>query len=120
MGFDGTVWWRGEDGYEQARRDAAWNARKPDRFPYVIRQAAAPDDVVGAVRLAAERGLKVKARAGGHSWSASGIRSGMLVDLSTMTEVSFDADRGVASVQPGVKGRDLNGLLAEHNLFFPS
>ena len=37
-----------------------------------------------------------------------------------MTEVSFDADRGVASVQPGVKGRDLNALLAEHNLFFPS
>ncbi len=44
----------------------------------------------------------------------------MLVDLSRMTEVCFDPDRGIASVQPGVKGRDLNALLAEHNLFFPS
>ena len=120
MQFEGSVFARGEDGYEAARQAAAWNARKPHRFPEVIVQALSDADVVAAVALAGERGLKVKARAGGHSWSASGIRSGVLVDLSRMTEVSFDADRGVASVQPGVKGRDLNALLAEHDLFFPS
>ena len=120
MQFEGSVFARGEDGYEDARQAAAWNARKPHRFPEVIVQALSDADVVAAVALAGERGLKVKARAGGHSWSASGIRSGVLVDLSRMTEVSFDADRGVASVQPGVKGRDLNALLAEHDLFFPS
>jgi hypothetical protein len=120
MRFDGTMLERGDDGYEQARQDAAWNSRKPDRFPDVIVRAVSEADVVNAVRLARQRGLKVKARAGGHSWSASGIRSGMLIDLSAMTEVSFDARRAVASVQPGVKGRDLNAMLAEHDLFFPS
>jgi FAD/FMN-containing dehydrogenase len=120
MHVDGAVFRRGEDGYEQARQDAAWNARKPDRFPEVIVRAAGDADVAAAVDLARREGLKVKARSGGHSWSASGIRSGLLVDLSQMAAVSFDAERGVASVQPGVKGRDLNALLAEHDLFFPS
>jgi hypothetical protein len=120
MEFDGAVLWRGDDAYEAARQEAAWNARKPDRYPDVIVRARSVDDVVNGVRVARERGLKVKARAGGHSWSASSIRSGMLIDLSQLTEVSFDPARGTASVQPGVKGRDLNGLLAEHALFFPS
>ena len=120
MRFDGTVLERGDDGYEQARQEAAWNSRKPARFPEGHRPRRSEADVVNAVALAREHGLKVKARAGGHSWSASGIRSGMLIDLSQMTQVSFDAASGVASVQPGVKGRDLNAMLAEHDLFFPS
>ncbi|HEX3803895.1 MAG TPA: FAD-binding oxidoreductase [Solirubrobacteraceae bacterium] len=120
MQFDGEVLSRGDDSYEQARQAAAWNARKPERFPEVIVKAASVGDVVNAVRMAKERGLKVKARAGGHAWTASAIRSGLLVDLSSLTEVSFDSERQIASVQPGVKGRDLNSMLAEHSLFFPS
>jgi FAD binding domain len=120
MQLDGEIVWRGEPAYEQARLDAAWNARKPERYPDVIVRAASEADVVAAVALARERGLRVKARAGGHSWSASAVRSGMLIDLSRLTEVSFDPGTGLASVQPGVKGRDLNAVLAEHDLFFPS
>ena len=118
--FDGEVLERGESGYEESRREASWNARKPARYPDVIVRATSEEDVVRAVKLARERGLKVKARAGGHSWTASAIRSGVLVDLSRLTGISFDATRGIAAVQPGVKGRDLNQMLAEHELFFPS
>lgn len=120
MQFEGAVFWRGDDGYESARQAAVWNVRKPDRHPQVIVQAQSERDVVAAIALAAERGLRVKARAGGHAWSGSSVRSGMLIDLSRLSEVSFDAGSGIATVQPGVKGRDLNGLLAEHELFFPS
>jgi FAD/FMN-containing dehydrogenase len=120
MQFEGAVLWQTEEGYETARQAAVWNVRKPPRHPQVIVQAQTDQDVVAAVRLAAERGLKVKARAGGHAWSGSSVRSGMLIDLSRLNEVTFDPDTGIASVQPGVKGRDLNMLLAEHNLFFPS
>ena len=120
MEIEGTVLWRGHPGYEDARAQAAWNARKPDRYPDVIVRARTEADVVAAVRLAAERGLKVKARAGGHSWTASAVRSGMLIDLSGLTDVSYDPATGRASVQPGVTGRDLNGILAPHQRFFPS
>ena len=120
MQFEGAVLAKGEQSYESARQAAVWNFRKPDRYPDVIVQAQGEQDVVNAVRLAGERGLRVKARAGGHAWSGSSVRSGMLIDLSRMNEVSFDPDAGIASVQPGAKGRDLNIMLAEHDLFFPS
>ena len=120
MQLQGAALWKGEDGYEQARQAAVWNFRKPDRYPDVIVQAQTEQDVVEAVALANERGLRVKARAGGHAWSGSSVRSGMLIDLSRMNQVTFDSDTGIASAQPGVKGRDLNALLAGHNLFFPS
>ncbi len=34
--------------------------------------------------------------------------------------VEFDPEARVAIVEPGVRGRELNGLLADHGLFFPS
>ena len=78
-----------------------------------IVQAAGESDVIAAVRLAAQEGLQVKARAGGHSWTGSAVRAGGLIDLSGMTEVSYNPSTGIAAVQPGVTGRELNGLLAE-------
>src|SRR5690242_17078859 len=102
MDIQGNVLWRDDDGYEQARQDAVWNYRKPDRYPEVIVQAVSESDVVAAVNLAKERGLKVNARSGGHSWSASSVRQGaMLIDLSRLTEIAFDPDTGIALVQPG-------------------
>src|SRR5579862_9027195 len=92
MQLQGLVFWKGDDGYEQARQAAVWNFRKPERYPEVIVQAQTEQDVVDAVALANERGLRVKARGGGHAWSGSSVRSGMLIDLSRLNEVSFDAD----------------------------
>lgn len=111
----------GDRGYERARQDATWNARKPERYPAAIVLAQTAEDVAEAVRYAADRGLRVKARSGGHSWTASSVRDGaLLIDLSRLTNVSFDPSMGVAAVEPGVNGRDLDDVLASHGLFFPS
>jgi FAD/FMN-containing dehydrogenase len=112
---------RGADGYEEARQAAVWNGRKPERYPQAIVLAETADDVVEAVRYARAEGLKIKARSGGHSWTASSLREGaLLIDLSRLTGIEFDPDSRVAIVEPGVRGRELNGLLADHGLFFPS
>jgi FAD/FMN-containing dehydrogenase len=112
---------RDDEAYEAARRAAVWNEFKPDRHPEAIVLATSEQDVIDAVRYAREHDLKVKARSGGHSWTASSVRDGaLLVDLSRMDGVEFDAETRIARVQPGARGRDLNGLLAEHDLFFPS
>jgi FAD/FMN-containing dehydrogenase len=66
LSIDGSVLRRGESGYEQARRNAVWSARKPDRYPDLIVAAATERDVLTAVRYAREQGLRVKARSGGH------------------------------------------------------
>ncbi|MER7875940.1 FAD-binding oxidoreductase [Streptomyces solisilvae] len=112
---------RGDDGYEAARQSAVWNDRKPDRFPDVIVVAETEQDVVDAVVSARERGLRVKVRSGGHSWTASGVRDGgMLIDMSRLREITYDPRSRTATAQPGAYGGDLLKALEPHGRFFPS
>ena len=48
----GRLLLRGDDGYEEARVGRIFNARRPDRFPAAVLEAADDDDVVAGVRLA--------------------------------------------------------------------
>jgi len=117
----GRAVWRGEAGYEDARRGAVWNGRKPRRFPDVVVQARSEADVVAAVRHAKSRSLKIGIRSGGHSWAGAFLRDGgMLIDLSQMREFSIDLHARTAAIQPGLIGSDLNRALRKHDLFFPS
>jgi FAD/FMN-containing dehydrogenase len=118
--FAGNVLWRDDAGYEQARRETVWNARRPDRFPDVIVQADGEHDVLRAVELARERSMAIGICSGGHSWSGSHLRDGgMLLDLSRLTELSIDAGSQTAVVGPAVRGSDLAQALREQDLFFP-
>jgi FAD/FMN-containing dehydrogenase len=116
----GDVWRRGDEGYEAARQSAVWQLRKPDRHPDVIVRVANEQDVVEAVRHAREQGMKVKARGGGHSITASSVRDGMLIDFSGFRELSIDPEGRTATVTPSVHGNELSAALREHGLFFPS
>jgi FAD/FMN-containing dehydrogenase len=119
-GFRGRVLERGEAGYEEARRATSWNALTPERYPEAVVQAVAEDDLVAAVRLAAERGLRVGVRSGGHSWAANHIRDdSLLIDVSALREATVDASAMTAAVQPGCPGQDLLRRLAAEDLFFP-
>ncbi|MFJ8110900.1 FAD-binding oxidoreductase [Streptomyces sp. NPDC096132] len=112
---------RDDAAYEQARLDAVWNERKPDRYPEVIVLADSEQDVVAAVRLARSEGLTIGIRSGGHSWVGNGVRDGgMLLDLSRLRDVTVDPATRTAAVQPAVKGPALLEQLAPHGLFFPT
>jgi len=119
--IEGPVLWRDQPGYEEARLGAIWNPVKPDRKPSAIVHALHAQDVSGSIQLARERGLHVKARSGGHSWTASGIRdNSVLVDVSRLNDISVDASGMTATVGPGVLGQELNRALERHGLFFPT
>ncbi|HEV7774173.1 MAG TPA: FAD-binding oxidoreductase [Conexibacter sp.] len=119
--FDGAVLRRGEDRYEEARRDAVWNARTPPRFPDLIVQAEGADDLVAAVRLARAEGMKIGVRSGGHSWAGNHVRDGgMLLDVSRLDAESIDAEAMTATVGPGCRGDELLAALAVQDLFFPA
>lgn len=112
---------RGEDGYEEARRAAVWNARTPPRFPDLIVQAEGEEDLVAAVRLAAAEGMRIGVRSGGHSWAGNHVRDGgMLLDVSRLDPISLDAEAMTATVGPGCRGDELLAALAERDLFFPA
>ena len=117
----GRHFFRGEDGYEAARRATVWNARTPDRFPDVIVQAHDADDVVAAIRYADAQGLRIGVRSGGHSWAGSHVRDdGLLLDVSRLDDCTVDADRKVAVVGPGKGGSVLAAELDAQGLFFPT
>lgn len=60
-------------------------------------------------------------RSGGHSWSGSHLRDGtVLIDLSNLRHVAVDREAMTGTAQPGIKGSELNAMLAEQNLFFPT
>jgi FAD/FMN-containing dehydrogenase len=119
--FTGSSFERGEPGYEEARRGAVWNDRAPDRFPDLIVQAVNEEDVVAAVRAAAERGGGVGIRSGGHSWAGSHLRDGgVLLDVSGLDALTVDPAAMTATAGPGCRGDEVLAALAERDLFFPA
>jgi FAD/FMN-containing dehydrogenase len=120
MDLDGESFGRGDDRYEQARRDAVWNARTPPRYPDLIVQAASERDLLVAVQLAGSEGMRIGVRSGGHSWAGNHVRDGgMLLDVSRLDAVCVDAEAMSAVVGPGCHGNELLARLAEEDLFFP-
>lgn len=118
---NGRSFFRGDEGYEPARRATVWNQRVPDRFPDVIVQAVDADDVVAAVRYAKANGKQVSIRSGGHSWAANHLRDGAVcIDVSRLDQTRVDAEKMTAVVGPGKGGSVLMNELVDMGLFFPS
>src|ERR1700757_3550339 len=117
----GRHYFRGDDGYADARRATVWNQRVPDRYPELIVQAADVDDVVATVAYAKANGRHVGIRSGGHSWAANHLRDGgVLLDVRGLDHCAIDTDRKVAVVGPGKGGSVLAAELDEQGLFFPA
>jgi hypothetical protein len=112
---------RGDDGYEPARVGRIFNARRPDRYPAAVLEAADSQDVVAGVRLAAERGWKVSVRSGGHSWAAWSLHeNALLLDLAALADFALDRDTGIVAVGPAATGAgELAPYLQEHGRAFP-
>lgn len=118
--FKGTIFWRGDAAYEEARVGRIFNARKPKRYPAAVLFAEDEQDVIAAVRMVNERGWKIAVRAGGHSWAAWSVRDeGLLLDLSQMREIELDPVTGIVRVSPAVQGgMELDPYLEPHGLMF--
>jgi FAD/FMN-containing dehydrogenase len=120
MNFKGKIFYRGDEGYEEARVGRVFNHRRPDRFPVAVFFPKDAQDVISAVKLANREGYKIAIRAGGHSWAAWSVRDeGILLDLRDLKNIKFNKKTKVAQVQPAVKGgAELNPFLKEFGRFF--
>ncbi|KAI0023016.1 carbohydrate oxidase from Microdochium Nivale in complex with substrate analogue [Xylariomycetidae sp. FL0641] len=98
-----------------------------DAAPFNLRLAYAPAAIAvptsvahiqGAVRCGAALGVKVTAKAGGHSYASLGLGGEdghLVVQLDRMYGVAFDAGTAVATVQAGARlGHLATVLYAEH------
>jgi len=67
-----------------------WNAQVKGR-PSVVARCRTTADVQAAVRTARSAGMPLSVLGGGHDWAGSAVRDGgLLVDLSTMRQVTVD------------------------------
>jgi FAD/FMN-containing dehydrogenase len=97
--------------------DPAWDSARLFHSgigePELIVRAASVDDVVAAVVYAADNGLPLGVRGGGHSaWGT--LPGGVVVDLRELNEVSVDARR--VSVGGGATWGAVAAALAPHGL----
>ncbi|HEX3913240.1 MAG TPA: FAD-binding protein [Steroidobacteraceae bacterium] len=104
----------GDAGYDVARR--VWNGAI-DRHPSCIVGCADAEDVSHAVRIAADHGLRMTVRGGGHNVAGRSIRDGsLLLDLSRLRQVSVNRELHLATVQGGAVWRDVDGATAVEGL----
>lgn len=113
----GEVLRPGDAGYDQAR--AVWNGAI-DRCPAFIVRCRSSAEVAAAVRFAAANGLLLAVKGGGHSipgWSV--CEGGVMIDLSPMKGVHVDAQRRIATAEPGLLLREYDAATQAHGLASP-
>jgi FAD/FMN-containing dehydrogenase len=103
-----------DDGWDQAR--LAWDL-SVDQHPAAVAFPESAADVVAAVELAREEGLRVAAQGTGHGAGPLGpLADTLVVKTERMRGVEVDADAGIARVEAGVISRELAEAAAAHGL----
>jgi FAD/FMN-containing dehydrogenase len=96
--------------YETARR--IWNAMI-DKRPAAIARCVDAGDVATAVRFAAEHGLALAVRGGGHNVAGTAlVDDGLVIDLSAMRAVRLDRSGRTVHVQGGATWGDVDQVTA--------
>src|ERR1700692_227564 len=102
----GTIILPRDEGYATGRR--VWNAAI-DRRPAGIVVCADAEDVSITVRIAADHGLPLTIRGGGHNVAGRSIRDGaLLLDLSRLRHIAVNRDMKIATVQGGATWRNFD------------
>jgi FAD/FMN-containing dehydrogenase len=88
-----------------------------DRRPAAIVKVADADDVARVVTLAAETGVELAVRSGGHSVAGhSVIDGGLVLDLSGMKAIEIDPAGRTAWAEPGMTAFEYTTAVATHGL----
>ncbi|XGV96125.1 MAG: FAD-binding oxidoreductase [Leptolyngbya sp. BL-A-14] len=103
--------------YDEVRK--IWNAMI-DRRPSIIVQCVKADDVSQAIAFARENKLELSIRGAGHNIAGNAVCDhGVMIDLSTMTNVRIDAQKRRAYVEPGATLADFDQAAQVYGLATP-
>jgi FAD/FMN-containing dehydrogenase len=116
--LDGTVVDASHQDFDRLRR--VYNA-VIDRNPGAIVQAATPEDVQKVVSIAADAGLPLAVRCGGHSFAGLGTcDDGIVCDLSRMNTVLVDPQTRTVEVGGGALLGDVDAAGERYGLVTPA
>jgi FAD/FMN-containing dehydrogenase len=99
-------------------RDLAspWALQYDNVLPRGIAACVTTDDIKACLRWAKKHNIPMVARSGGHSYGGYSTTSGLLVDVSRMNKVSFDAATGRITAQAGARNRQVFNAGKEFNV----
>ena len=116
--FKGDLIGPEDSGYDVAR--AVYNGMI-DRRPAVLVRAQDADDVAAAVRFAADHGLPLAIRGGGHNGGGLGtVDDGLVIDLSELKGVEVDPEVRTVRVAGGSTWGEVDTATNKHGLATPS
>ena len=117
-GFKGRLIDPTDATYDEAR--SVYNAMI-DKQPALIAQCADADDVATAVRFAADRGLLLAVRGGGHNGAGLGTcDDGLVIDLSSLKQIDVDPEARTVRVGGGCTWGEVDAATNEHGMATPS
>jgi len=88
-----------------------------DRRPAAVVRPADAEDVARTVTFAAENGLEVAVRSGGHSLAGhSSTEGGVVIHLGDMNRIDVDPENRTAWAQTGATAGEYTKAAAEHGL----
>ncbi|HET7487481.1 MAG TPA: FAD-binding oxidoreductase [Acidimicrobiales bacterium] len=110
----GPVLQAGDAGWDEAI--LIWNGMVA-RQPALVVQPSTAAGVAAAVRFAADRGLLLSVKGGGHNVAGTSLAAGGLtLELSRMRDVTVDVDARLANVGGGCLLRHVDAATQEHGL----
>ncbi|MFH5823892.1 FAD-binding oxidoreductase [Georgenia sp. AZ-5] len=113
----GIVMLPGDPGYDEAR--LVWNGMI-DRYPIAVVRAATVGDIGPVIEFAADTGLPLAVRGGGHNVAGNGTTDGGIVlDLGSLNFVEVDAPTSTVRVEGGATLAHVDAATTIHDLAVP-
>jgi len=114
----GIVVYPNDSRYLQARMN--WDPFT-NKFPAVFVFAQQEEDVANAVNWARENHVPIRMRSGRHALAKdfSQVSGGIVIDVSNMQNINLDKERGIATVQTGIRVGALVRMLAQEGVLAP-
>ena len=117
--FTGPTFRPDDEGYGAVR--AIWNMRRDDEHPALVVRPRHVDDVVTAVRYAAEIDIAVAIHSGGHGIDALAMPADALViDMSLLKAIDIDEATGRVTIGAGVRLGELDAATQQFGLVVPA
>jgi hypothetical protein len=112
--MQGKVALLGDDAYERACRIRNGAV---DHRPLAVAQCETVKDVQAALRIAADYGMPLSVRGGGHDWAGRSLcTDGLVVDLSTMRKIEINAKAHAAVIAGGAMAGGLVAAASPYGL----
>jgi FAD/FMN-containing dehydrogenase len=96
-----------------------FNSRFDGVRPRAVAFCESAADVQKAVRWARKHGVRIAARAGGHSYGGYSLGPGLVVDVSRIRRISVNAKTRTATIGAGSRLLDVYAQLWRHGLTIP-